>query len=61
MVLDGKNNNNQKPGGTMGAVPRDIYGRIVDDTLRLLAPILDNPHDPADPPLGGFVDLEIAA
>jgi hypothetical protein len=28
-------------GGTMGAVPRDVYARLVDDTLRLLGPILD--------------------
>jgi hypothetical protein len=47
-------------GGTMGAVPRGIFARTVNDTLHLLAPILDNPQHPAAPPLGGFVDLAIS-
>jgi hypothetical protein len=29
-------------GGTMSAVPREVYARLVDDTLRLLAPVLDS-------------------
>eukprot|EP01051_Picozoa_sp_SAG22_P003887 SAG22_NODE_197_length_15520_cov_116.311264_9_plen_483_part_00 len=63
-------------GGTMGAVPRAVYSRLVDDTLQLLAPILDadgaeealrqDPSSPwsagAPPPTeGGFVDLHIRA
>ena len=28
-------------GGTVGLVPRGVYARLVDDTLRLLSPILD--------------------
>lgn len=47
--------------GTMAAVPRDIYARLVDDTLRLLAPILDAPAEPAPPPLGGFADVHLVA
>ena len=26
----------------MSAVPREVYARLVDDTLRLLAPVLDS-------------------
>jgi len=48
-------------GGTMGGVPRGVYARLVDDTLRLLAPVLDaHPLPPplSPPPrLGGFADL----
>ena len=47
--------------GTVGAVPRAVFSRLVDDTLRLLAPILDAEGECAatPPALGGFVDLRL--
>ena len=47
--------------GTVGAVPRAVFSRLVDDTLRLLAPILEADGDlcRTPPALGGFVDLQL--
>ena len=50
-------------GGTMGGVPRGVYARLVDDTLRLLAPVIDThplpPPSSPPPRLGGFADLKL--
>jgi hypothetical protein len=49
-------------GGTMGLVPRDVYARLVDDTLHILSPILDCPESAAGATplrLGGFADLDL--
>jgi hypothetical protein len=55
-------------GGTMSAVPREVYARLVDDTLRLLAPVLDSGcaggagagECSLGADLGGYTDLGLA-